>query len=49
MAHEQEFPEVGHRHQLILKHILEHTARMHPEGEIVYGCSDAHGKSSVSP
>jgi len=37
MAHEQEFPEVGHRHQLILKQVLEHTARMHPEGEIVYG------------
>jgi fatty-acyl-CoA synthase len=37
MAQEQEFPKIGHRHQLILKHILEHTARMRPDGEIVYG------------
>jgi fatty-acyl-CoA synthase len=36
MAQEQEFPEVGYQYQLILKHILEHTARMRPDGEIVY-------------
>jgi fatty-acyl-CoA synthase len=37
MAKEQEFPKVGYQYQLILKHILEHTARMRPDGEIVYG------------
>ena len=36
MAHEQEFPRVGYDYQLILKHLLEHTAKMRPEGEIVY-------------
>ena len=36
MAQEQEFPRVGYDYQLILKHILEHAARMRPEGEIVY-------------
>ncbi|MBW2076586.1 MAG: long-chain-fatty-acid--CoA ligase [Deltaproteobacteria bacterium] len=37
MAKEQEFPKVGYQYQLILKHILEHTARMRPDGEIIYG------------
>jgi fatty-acyl-CoA synthase len=37
MVQEQEFPRVGYQYQLILKHILEHTALMHPDGEIVYG------------
>ena len=36
MVQEQEFPMIGYDYQLILKHILEHTARMHPEGQIVY-------------
>ncbi|MBE9574765.1 MAG: long-chain-fatty-acid--CoA ligase [Proteobacteria bacterium] len=36
MAREQEFPKVGYNYQLILKHLLEHAARMRPEGEIVY-------------
>jgi fatty-acyl-CoA synthase len=36
MAQEQEFPMIGYDYQLILKHVLEHTARMHPEGQIVY-------------
>jgi len=33
---EQEFPKVGHEYQLILKHVLEHAARVKPQGEIVY-------------
>jgi len=36
MIQDQEFPKVGYQYQLILKHILEHTARMRPDGEIVY-------------
>ena len=36
MEQEHEFPRVGHDYQLILKHVLEHTARMRPQGEIVY-------------
>ncbi|MBW2106113.1 MAG: long-chain-fatty-acid--CoA ligase [Deltaproteobacteria bacterium] len=36
MIQKQEFPQVGYNYQLILKHILEHTAKMRPEGEIVY-------------
>jgi len=36
MAREQEFPRVGYDYQLILKHLLEHAAKMRPEGEIVY-------------
>ncbi|MFW6147577.1 MAG: long-chain-fatty-acid--CoA ligase [Thermodesulfobacteriota bacterium] len=36
MVQEQEFPQKGYQYQLILKHILEHTASMHPHGEIVY-------------
>ena len=36
MVQEQEFPMIGYEYQLILKHVLEHTARMHPEGQIVY-------------
>ncbi len=31
-----EFPRVGYDYQLILKHILEHTARVNPNGGIVY-------------
>ena len=33
---EQEFPEVGFKYQLILKHLLEHAAKVQPQGEIVY-------------
>jgi len=36
MKQSQEFPKAGFEYQLILKHILEHTAKMRPEGEIVY-------------
>jgi fatty-acyl-CoA synthase len=36
MDEEQIFPEAGYKYQLILKHLLEHTAKMRPEGEIVY-------------
>ena len=36
MEQEHEFPRVGHDYQLILKHVLEHAARMRPQGEIVY-------------
>jgi len=37
MVQDKEFPKAGYHYQLILKHILEHTARMNPDGEIVYG------------
>jgi len=33
---EQEFPKVGHEYQLILKYLLEHVAKVKPQGEIVY-------------
>ncbi len=33
---EEEFPKVGFEYQLILKHLLEHAAKVQPEGEIVY-------------
>jgi len=33
---EQEFPRVGHEYQLILRHLLEHAAKVKPQGEIVY-------------
>lgn len=33
---EQEFPQVGYEYQLILKHLLEHAAKVKPQGEIVY-------------
>jgi fatty-acyl-CoA synthase len=33
---EQEFPKVGHEYQLILRHLLEHAAKVKPQGEIVY-------------
>ena len=33
---EQEFPKAGFEYQLILKHLLEHAARVQPQGEIVY-------------
>ena len=36
MGQEQEFPKAGFEYQLILKHLLEHAAKMRPEGEIVY-------------
>lgn len=36
MVEKQEFPKVGYKYQLILKHLLEHAAKMQPEGEIVY-------------
>jgi len=32
---EQEFPQVGYEYQLTLTHILEHAAKIQPEGEIV--------------
>ena len=33
---EQEFPKVGFKYQLLVKHLLEHAAKVQPEGEIVY-------------
>ena len=36
MAQEQRFPKIGFEYQLILKHLLEHAAKMRPESEIVY-------------
>jgi fatty-acyl-CoA synthase len=36
MMPEQEFPKVGFEYQLILKHLLEHAAKVQPQGEIVY-------------
>jgi len=36
MVQEQEFPNKGYQYQLILKHILEYAAGMHPDGEIIY-------------
>jgi len=36
MMQEQEFPKAGFEYQLILKHLLEHAARVQPQGEIVY-------------
>jgi fatty-acyl-CoA synthase len=36
MMQEQEFPKVGFEYQLILKHLLEHAAKVQPQGEIVY-------------
>ena len=36
MIQEQNFPKVGFEYQLILKHLLEHAAKMRPESEIVY-------------
>ena len=33
---EQQFPKVGFKYQLIVKHLLEHVAKVQPEGEIVY-------------
>jgi fatty-acyl-CoA synthase len=36
MAKEQRFPKIGFEYQLILKHLLEHAAKMRPESEIVY-------------
>ena len=36
MAQEHEFPKVGYQHHLLLKHLLEHAARMRPDEEIVY-------------
>lgn len=36
MTQEQKFPKIGFEYQLILKHLLEHAAKMRPESEIVY-------------
>ncbi|MEE9566598.1 MAG: long-chain-fatty-acid--CoA ligase [Desulfobacteria bacterium] len=36
MMQEQEFPKVGFKYQLLVKHLLEHAAKVQPEGEIVY-------------
>ena len=36
MAQEKRFPKIGFEYQLILKHLLEHAAKMRPESEIVY-------------
>ena len=36
MIQEQNFPKAGFEYQLILKHLLEHAAKMRPESEIVY-------------
>jgi fatty-acyl-CoA synthase len=36
MEKEQTFPKVGYNYQLIIKHFLEHAAKMRPDGEIVY-------------
>ena len=36
MVEDQEFPKVGFRTQLILKHILEHAANVKGRNEIVY-------------
>jgi len=36
VAQEQRFPNIGFEYQLILKHILEHAAKVRPESEIVY-------------
>jgi len=36
MMQEQQFPKVGFKYQLIVKHLLEHVAKVQPEGEIVY-------------
>jgi len=36
MMPEQEFPNVGYNYQLIIKHLLEHAAKVRPKGEIVY-------------
>ena len=36
MAKEQRFPKIGFEYQLILKHLLEHAAKIRPESEIVY-------------
>ena len=33
---EEEFPKVGFEYQLILKHLLEHAAKVQPQGAIVY-------------
>jgi len=33
---EQDFVKVGYDYQLTLNHILEHAAKLHPKGEIVY-------------
>ena len=32
----QKFPKVGFEYQLLVKHLLEHAAKVQPEGEIVY-------------
>jgi len=36
MIQEQGFPKVGFKYQLLVKHLLEHAAKVQPEGEIVY-------------
>ena len=36
MMQEQQFPKVGFKYQLLVKHLLEHAAKVQPEAEIVY-------------
>jgi len=36
MMQEQDFVKVGYDYQLTLNHILEHAAKLHPKGEIIY-------------
>jgi fatty-acyl-CoA synthase len=36
MMSEQNFPNVGYNYQLIIKHLIEHAAKVRPKGEIVY-------------
>jgi len=36
MKEAQDFVRVGYNYQLTLNHILEHAAKLHPKGEIVY-------------